>query len=231
MKPLPLILLNALVTLCIVVAHGQIRGDPATPPTADEASTTDSSSIEARLAALEVDQRPMLETTGPTNFAQRLKALEARLNDDTAPADLGGKEPREVPRPRPGMIIEREDQVSPESVAEFKKIIHQVKREERTKKIRKRTDKALASLLIDLDESTRQKLAEAYGDFEPRRNEVWAEVKQEVADGAGDADWARVIADTQSRLAGEFRERIVNFVPAGDADDVATQLFPISGSK
>ncbi len=230
MKPLPLLLLNALVSVCIVIAYDQIRGDPVQAPGSEQVSVGDTSDLEKRIGVLESARRPLLESA-PADMTARFREIDERI--DSMMPRPGSKEaaPTPIPTSRPGMIIENEDEMSQESVAEFKRIINQVKREERTKRIRKRTDKALASLELALDESTRQKLARAYADFEQRRDEVWREVKRDVADGAGDADWAVVISDTQARLAGEFRDRIVDFVPPGDAGEVATALFPASGSK
>ena len=233
MKPLPLLLLNALVTTGIVVAYDQIRGDPVQAPQARQTSAAGSSDLEARVAALEASERPMLQAAPRGDLDARLAALEARMDSDPSPvpADEPASEPLPVPQPRPGVTLESEEDMSPEAVAKFKKIINQVKRDERAKRIRKRTDKALARVGLELDESTRNKLARAYADFDRRRDEVWTEVKQGVAEGAGDADWAVIISDTQARLAGEFSERITDIVPATDADDVARALFPPSGSK
>jgi hypothetical protein len=236
MKPLPLILLNALITLGVVFAYDQLRGAPQQAPADNELAGSASAvpgiaDLEQRIAALESARRPMLASTGPADLLKRLEALEAQKDQEPQQPGTPHAAPAKVPTPRPGISITDEKEMSPEALAEFRRIIDQVKREERTKRIRKRTDGVLAKLELDLDEATRQKLAQAYGDFEQRRDEVWTEVKQEAADGARDADWAVIISETQARLAGEFRARIVAFVPDRGAGEVASALFPPSGSK
>lgn len=169
MKPLPLILLNALLTLGVVFAYDQFRGASPQEPAGNEpaghelaGSASALSGLEQRIAALEDARRPMLASTGPANLRKRLEALEAHRAQGTQQPGTPDTAPAPVPTPRPGISIDDEKEIAPEALAEFRKIISQVKREERTRRIRKRTDGALAKLDLDLDEASRQKLAEAY---------------------------------------------------------------------
>lgn len=226
MKLLPILVLNVVVAGGAILVYDQLRtNDPA--PVATSPARTPEVSIESRLTALERGQPTLLKTDGiDPRVAARLAALEQRMQERpaAAPASEDGSEAdAEAPLPRPGLSTP--DGTSPEEVARFRKLQRAARAADRALKMRKRIDKTLAKLDLDLTQAQRTKLAATFTDFQTRRNEVWGEVKTNGAAQGSNADWGTIIADTNALLRRELSERVDDYLPRDDAERVSAALL------
>lgn len=230
MKTLPLLLMNAAIAAAAILIYDQVRSDDGPAHIAGPAQTVDLSAIEKRIAMLESAQRPALraEGKGPIDASQ-IEALESRVDSleqhakdeyveapgaapsDAEPVAVGGTAP------------------TAEEVSRFRKVAAKAKALDRVKKVRGFLKKALDKIGVDLTDDQQTKLAAVMADFRERRDEIWTEVKQSVAESGVDPDWPRVIEDTNARIQREFTERVSEALPNADAETIAGALT--SGGK
>jgi len=228
-KLLPILLLNVVVAGAAVLIYDQVRA--ADVPEARDVDLVglDTSRLEARLAALEAREKPMLQATGadPRSSA-KLSELERRLLAlESARDSKPVAEDEDAPRATVPIAWAPGEEPSPEDVMRFRKLqkaSHQVIRRKRNAQ---RVNGVVKKLGLSLSERQQEQLVDAYVAFEPRRNEIWTEAKSGAAAEGGAANWEQIIADTNERLQREFSEQISDFLPRTDAETLGTAL----GSK
>ena len=232
MKLWPILLLNVAVVSGGIFAYDQLRTEEPAPAEPEAPATVDFGDLEARLEALESQPSPALQAEGlDPRVAKRLealalriealetrKAIEAAVADEPAP-DVGSK-----PKPMPSGE-EPKGEPTKEEVERFKKLQSAAHRARRIERIAKRVKSRLASLDVSLTPEQQKKLVAAYADFEPRRDEIWVEVKTNTPDTTPREDWGQIITDTNARIQREFTERITPFIPQADAEAISEGLL------
>lgn len=228
MKLLPVLLLNIVVAGAAVVVYDQVRSTDAPQGGDLDTATVDTSALEARLAALESREQPMLQAEGSDPRAlARLEAFERRLRalETRSPASREQDPEEEDPQPaRELPIMAAEGDPTPEEVSRFRKLQKASHRQVRRQKVSRRLAAVVDKLGISLTEDQQEQLVDAYADFEPRRSEMWQEAKSTAAAEGEDADWDRVIRETSSRIRRAFVDEIDDFIPSADAESIAGAL-------
>lgn len=230
MKLLPIVLLNVITAAVAVIVYDQVRDDDGPAHIAGPAQTVDLSDVERRLAQLEGAQRPALRAEGKGAIdPSQIEAIERRVDllENHAKAELTAA-PADTPS---GDVPVAEAGTTPseDEVSRFRKVAAKAKALDRVKKVRGFLKKALGKIGVDLTDDQQTKLAAVMADFRERRDEIWSEVKQEVATSGVDPDWPRVIEDTNARIQREFTERVSEALPNADAETIAGALT--SGGK
>ena len=227
MKLLPVLLLSLVTSAAAVVVYDQIRGRSEAPEGAAPTESDDWRELEARLAALEAREEPVLVGSGEeASSDERILELERRLAALETKAGIAT-----AGRPRDeattdGDLFDKKDGVALER---FRELRDAARREDRRQRVAKRIDKALADLPLSLTPRQREKLLEAYEAFGPRRDAIWTEAKTRGAEAGVDVDWSAIITATSGRIEREFAERIETFLPYADATQVSAALHRVEG--
>ena len=232
MKLLPILLLNVAVVGGGLFAYDQLRTEEPAPAEPEAPQTVELGDLEARVKALEAQPAPPLQAEGlDPRVAKQLEALASRIEalekrEPTETPVVDGNEPQgeSTPKPMPSGE-EPKGEPTKEEVARFKKLQSAAYRERRLQRIAKRVKSRLASLDLSLTPEQQKQLVAAYADFEPRRDEIWTEVKQNTPDTTPREDWGQIITDTNARIQREFTERITPFIPAADAETISEGLL------
>ncbi len=228
MKILPILLLNVATAAGAIVVYDQLRDEPA-PRDAVVTGSVDTTDLERRLAALESDRRPQLETKLDASVLDRIEALEsaeAPSSESGADSSSSGERPsEETVAP---FASAADWQPTPEDVQRFRTLRKAVERDDRIMKNAERVERALKKLALGLDEKQRSGITEAFTDFQPRIRQIWDEVKTEaqatIAAG-GTIDRREIVASTTVLIQQEFAEALTNVVSHADAEAVAAALM------
>ena len=225
MKLLPVLLMNVAIVGVALFAYEQLRQDPAPPQ--DVSASNDTAALLARIEALEARGRPLLRAHGPDPaVAKRLEALEAAIgmldvtSEPTPDSDRPAKTPRRGVDPY---------EPTPDAIARFRKLREAVQREDRLLKSRKRIDRTLDKLALNLNDQQRERIRAAHETFESRVREIWTEVKREATatlEDGGTIDSGDLVRNTQARIQEEFAASLTDIVSQTDAEAIAAALHP-----
>ena len=236
MKILPMLLLNLVLVGGALVVYDQMRSEPVPALQAIEGDA-DTAGFEARLQALEVERRPVLQSAGTDpRLVERLAVVEAalagRVSMDDRPGDepdLAGRAPSQDAAQPP---LASADEPTANEIRRFRRLAEAVRREVSIEKNAARVDKALDKLSLNLSKRQRRKVAEAFTTFQPRVGQIWGEAKaqaQETKAAGGTINRAEIVETTTALIQQEFVATITDTVSSADAESLARAL--LAGGK
>ncbi|MHC4820545.1 MAG: hypothetical protein ACYTDX_02345 [Planctomycetota bacterium] len=224
MKTPAVLLLNVALVAMGLAAYHVLHSHPA--PT--EAPRSDTSDLEARLAAMEARvsdlQRAQADPAPlPADHGDRVDAMEERLQ--ALESDVMQNRERASARSAEGADANSSERLAEEvDVGRFRKLAEKVRREDMAKKVSAHVKKVVAKLDLSLTEDQNDQVARAFQEFAPRRNELWAEAKARGAEMGEAVDWTSIIRETNEVVNREFSDILSEYIAPADAALVSEAL-------